>query len=112
MKITIRFMENDNFEPIVADGEWDLAEHLIQQYGDEHQFVPARRMKVINRSKNTFISYIGTLAKTGTGAVLFMTNAIGEDIDQWEHYALGDVGEDLSQYIMDEEYCYEEDWRE
>ena len=112
MKITIRFQGDYTFEPIVVDGNWPLAEHLLQQYGDEYKFVPARRMKVINRSKNTFISYVGTLAKTGTGAVLYMTDAIGENIEQWQHYTINDVDGDLSQYIMDEEYCYEEDWRE
>ena len=121
MKILIRFQDNDAFDPIVVDGDWLLAEHLLQQYGDEHQFVPSSRMCIINRSGNIFISYVGTLAKDGTGAILYMTNAIecyGFNMidqaidDQWQHYTIEDVEEDLSHYIMDKEYCSEEDWRD
>ena len=112
MKITIRFQDNDAFEPIVVAGGWQLAEHLLQQYGDEHQFVPTLRRKIINRSGNVFISYVGTLAVSGTGAILFMTNLVDKDIDQWQPYTLDDVDGDFSKYIMGEEYCYEEDWRD
>lgn len=117
MEITINLQDDDAFEPfepIIVNGDWALGEHLLQLYGDEHQFVPTSRMKTINMSGNTFISYVGTLAVSGKGAVLYMTNVVlrHKDVSQCKHYTIDDIDGDLSQYIVDEEYCFEEDWRE
>ena len=112
MQITIRFQDNNDIEPIIIDGDWSLAEHLLQQYGDAHQFVPTLRRLIINRSGDTFISYIGTLAVGGTGAILYMTDIVEKNINRWQHYTIDDVDSNLSQYTMGEEYCYEEDWRD
>ena len=112
MKILIRFQFNYDIAPIIVDGDWALAEHFLQQYGDEHQFVPSSRMYIINRSGDIFISYVGTLAVSGQGAILYMTNVTGEDLSKWSHYTIDDVEGDLSRYILNTEYCFEEDWRE
>ncbi len=111
-KKIIRFQENDDIDAIVADGSWEFAEHLLRQYGDDHGFVPNRRSKIISKSDYIFISYIGTMSKTGQSGILYTTDHTdGFDLNSLGLYQ--DSGEEeLIAYTIEEWLCDEEDWRE
>lgn len=111
MKIIIRFQDNPDIKPIVADGSWEFAEHLTRQYGDNHSFVPDRRLKIISRSGKTFISYIGTMSKISRGGILYLTDCIDVALVDYDHYE--DTNEEeLIPYVINEWLCDEEDWRD
>jgi len=109
--IIISFQHDETIEPIVANGSWDFAEHLLRQYGDENGFVPNNKLILINVSGNKFLSYVGTLSKTGRGEILQATDFMHRHPPSFTVYEQKE-GEELIPYIISEWLTVEEDWRE
>ena len=109
MLAEIRFQNNDEIPPIRVNGSWEFAEHICKQYGDRHGFVPHNRLKIVNRSGNIFVSYVGTMRDDGYSGILYIGqhNSIDHEGEMFEEIE----GEEFNPYVMDEYMCDEEDWR-
>ena len=91
--------------PVVIDGPWGLAEHVAKEYGDLYKFVPDNRSEIISKYGAKIVCYIGAIATTGHSSILEMIEVEPVVIDDYDL-------DELTAYVIPEESCSEEDWRD
>lgn len=105
--ITVRIRDINCGFPIIVT-TWELAEHVAQQIGAKHNFVPQMKIMLTTESGLKAVAYEGYICGTMETSVIELVEGFIVGLDQDNLYY--NAGDTLFSYDLPEDKIIYEDW--